>query len=162
MKMRADAPRFRHLMRDECGTSSLEFAIVSTPFLFFVLGILQVSIFYYEQLALNAGIVNTADYLRSSFAAAAPVYPDAATLKTKVATKSGGLIKNNTTLLVDLRPLSQLQSAVVPIVDQTTPDYGASGAVLILRAQTTALKIAPMFSPMMQVRSGALIRRKTH
>jgi Flp pilus assembly protein TadG len=142
------------------GATAVEFAFVATPFILLVLWIAQVSIFYITQTSLDAGVNGAADYLRSSFASAAPTYIDAATLKSKVAA-AGGLVKNNGNLLVDLRPLWRLDSGAVAITDETTPDYGAAGDPLVLRAQAPAIVFAPGFGSLANVRSSAIVRRKS-
>jgi Flp pilus assembly protein TadG len=150
------------LAGDRGGASAVEFAIVAAPFLLTVLWIFQVCLLFMGQTSLDTGVNNAADYLRSSFAKASPTYPDAPTLKAKIALTSGGLIRNDSTLMVDLRPLSKLGSAIVVITDETTPDYGAAGDTLVLRAQTSATLFAPGFSSLAQVQSSAIVRRKTN
>ncbi|WP_018264254.1 TadE/TadG family type IV pilus assembly protein [Methylosinus sp. LW4] len=159
----------RRLLRDAArdfaharsGATAVEFAFVATPFLLLVLWIAQVSIFYITQTSLDAGVNSAADYLRSSFAQATPTYIDAATLKGKVVSGGGGLVKNNTNLLVDLRPLWRLDSGAVAVTDETTPDYGAAGDPLVLRAQAPAIVFAPGFGSLANVRSSAIVRRKS-
>jgi Flp pilus assembly protein TadG len=153
--------RWKRLAHAQEGVAAVEFALVATPFLALILWIAQVFVFYMTQTSLDAGVNNAADYLRSSFAKATPTYPDAATLKAKVAGTSGGMIKNNTTLAVDIRPLEQLGSSVVAITDEIAPAYGAVGDALVLRAQSTALVFAPGFSSIARVRSSAIVRRKS-
>ncbi|MBG0808751.1 pilus assembly protein [Methylosinus sp. H3A] len=143
------------------GATAVEFAFVATPFVFLVLWIAQISIFYITQTSLDAGVNGAADYLRSSFAKATPTYVDAAALKAKIVSSGGGLVKNNANLLVDLQPLWRLKSSAVAITDETTPDYGAAGDPLVLRAQAPAIVFAPGFGPLSNVRSSAIVRRKS-
>ncbi|WP_036292307.1 TadE/TadG family type IV pilus assembly protein [Methylosinus sp. PW1] len=151
----------RDFARARSGATAVEFAFVATPFLILVLWIAQVSIFYITQTSLDAGVNSAADYLRRSFAQATPTYIDAAALKGKVASGGGGLVKNNANLLVDLRPLWRLDSGAVAVTDETTPDYGAAGDPLVLRAQAPAIVFAPGFGALANVRSSAIVRRKS-
>lgn len=148
-------------MRHDDGVAAVEFALVALPFLLLLLWIAQIFVFYLTQTSLDSGVNSAADYLRSSFAKASPIYPDAATLKGKIASTSGGMIRNTNALAVEIRPLKQLGASVIGIVDETTPDYGASGDPLVLRAQSAAVVFAPGFSSFANVRSSAIVRRKT-
>jgi len=149
-------------LRDRRGTYAVEFAVVAAPLLFTVLWVLQMSLYYVTQTSLDIGVNNAADYLRSSFAQALPTYPDAATLKAKIASTSGGFVHNDATLAVDIRPLTKLNTGTVAITDESTPDYGAAGAPLVLRAQANTFSFAPGFKSTVQVQSSAIVRRKSN
>ncbi len=148
--------RFRH---ENKAASAVEFALVASPFLFLVLAILQLSIFYMAQASLDAGIVATANSLRSSFTSTSPTFPSASALKTQVVTSSGGLIHNDSSLAVEIRQLVNLNSAVVPIADGTN-DYGSTTSVLVIRGQSKVVTFAPFFGTLANVRSSAIIRRQ--
>jgi Flp pilus assembly protein TadG len=150
----------RRFIPEKSGVTTVEFGLLLAPFVFLLLCLAQVFVFYMTQTSLDAGVNNAADHLRNEFAKATPTYPNAATLKTMVASTSGGMVKNDGALAVDLRPLALLGSAVVTITDQATPQYGAAGDTLVVRAQATALVFAPGFSSA-KVRSSAIVRRKS-
>jgi Flp pilus assembly protein TadG len=145
--------------RDSGGASAVEFAIVSGPFLFVLLGILQMGIYYMVQSSLDTGVVRTADALRSNFVSTSATMPAAATLKSNVATYAGGMIHNDTSLAVEIRPLTSLDSSTVPITDGTA-NYGTVTSTLVLRAQSSVLSFAPGFGSLAYARSSALVRRQ--
>jgi Flp pilus assembly protein TadG len=139
--------------------STVEFAIVAAPFIFMLLGGLQIGIYYMTQAALDTGVNSQADYLRSQFASASPNFPAAAALKTAIVSKSGALIANNSTLAVEIQPLANLDAASVAIVDATV-NYGSTTTTLVLRAQSSVMMLAPGFGSLAYVRSSAILRRK--
>jgi Flp pilus assembly protein TadG len=154
--LRASLSRF---LADRRGATAVEFAIVALPFLFLVLAVIQMGLFYMSQSALDSGVLTTAQSLRNSFTSTSPSFPGASTLKTDVATSSGGMIHNNTTLAVEIRQLANLTSSAVPIVDGTI-DYGSTTSVLVLRAQAKVPLFTPGFSSVANVVSTAIVRRQ--
>jgi Flp pilus assembly protein TadG len=149
-------------MEDAAGASAIEFAIVGIPFLFLILGILQVGIYYMAQTSLDAGLIAEANTLRSSFTTtAAQTCPAAGVIKTAIVSKSGGLIQNNSSLWVEIRQLTTLDGAILPMTASTdgTCDYGSTTSVLVLRAQSSVPAFVPGFGSL-AVRSSALIRRQ--
>ncbi len=150
---------WRRFGRETSAAAAVEFAIVGLPFLFLLLGVLQVAIYYIAQSSLDAGVINTANALRSSFTTTAPVFPNAATLKAQVVNSSGGMIHNNSSVAVEIRQLTALDSAITPIADGTT-DYGSATSALVLRAQSSVVTFAPGFGSLSNVRSSAIIRRQ--
>jgi Flp pilus assembly protein TadG len=145
--------------RDSGGASAVEFAIVSGPFLFVLLAVLQMGIYYMTQSSLDTGVIRTADALRSSFTSTSATLPPATTLKSNVATYGGGMVQNNSSLAVEIRPLTSLSAANVPITDGTA-NYGTTTSTLVLRAQTSVLSFAPGFGSLAVARSAALVRRQ--
>jgi len=140
------------------GASAVEFAIVAIPFLFLVLGILQVGIYYMVQSSLNAGVVSTAATLRSCVVTS-PLASCDSTLKASVVANSGGMIYNNATLAVDLRLLTTLDSPSIAISDGTIDSVSAnSTVVMVLRAQSSVFTFAPGFGSLAKVRSSAIVR----
>ena len=145
--------------RDQRGASAVEFAVVCGPFLAVVLYSLQIALYYFAQASIDAGVNQTADGLRNSFNyAAAPVLPQAAALKSLVATNAGRMIPGDATLSVEIRPLQSLSTAAVPITDGIA-DYGTTTSVLVLRAQSRGTSIAPNFPALAVVASTAIVRR---
>jgi Flp pilus assembly protein TadG len=149
--------RFR---RDRHGSSAVEFAIVAMPVLMLMMGVIQVGLFYVAQSSLDAGVVQTAELLRTNFTTGTTAtLPAAATLKANVASSGGTMIPNNSNLAVEVRQLSTLSAAVVPIVDGTT-DYGTTTSTLVVRAQATVPTLAPGLGSLNIIRSSAMIRRQ--
>lgn len=151
----------RAFRTDACGTSAVEFAIVSMPLVLLLIAILQMAIYYIAQSALDAGTVRTADWLVNQFYAGTPVtMPTSAQLRSMVAVNSGGLIHNDASLSVDLRLLATLSGAAVPISNNVDPS--TSGGILALRAQASVPVFMPGFSSIAVVRSAALLRRQNN
>lgn len=149
--------RFRS---DARGASAVEFALVCAPFFVLVLYTLQLGIYYMTQTALDAGVVRTADTLRNSFNGAAPVLPTAEALKETVAANAGGLISvTDSALAVEIRPMDALSAAVVPITGGVA-EYGDNRSVLVLRAQSSVIALAPGFSNLTKVTAISLLRRQ--
>jgi Flp pilus assembly protein TadG len=146
-------------LADRRGATAVEFAVVALPFLFLITGVIQMGLFYMSQSALDSGVLSTAQILRNSFASTVPVFPGAAVLKQDVATLSGGLIQNGTSLAVEIRQISNLQTSLTPIADGTV-DYGSSTSVLVLRAQARVPLFTPGFSATVYVVSTAIVRRQ--
>lgn len=145
--------------RDRRGSSAVEFSLVALPFILTLLAILQMSVYYMTQSALDAGVIQTADTLVNSFyTTSTPTTPSAATLKSQIAAKAGGLVQA-ATVLVDLQPFTNLTVAAVAI-GTNPPNIGAPRSVLALRAQANVTSFAPGFGSILVVRSSALIRRQ--
>ena len=145
--------------RDQRGASAVEFAVICAPFLAVVLYSLQISLYYFAQAAIDAGVTRTADGLRNSFNyAETPVFPQPASLKALVATGAGAMIPNDASLSVEIRPLASLAAAAVPVADGIA-EYGTDTSVLVLRAQSKVRAIAPNFPALAVVTSTAIVRR---
>ena len=146
--------------RDQRAASAVEFAIVSGPFFFLLLGVLQLGIFYMSQSALDTGVIKTAETLRTNFTTGTTAtLLDSNTLRSSVVTNAGGLISNDSTLSVEIRQITGLNTAVVPIANGTN-DYGSNTSTLVLRAQSTVVTFAPGLSGLSTVSSSALVRRQ--
>jgi Flp pilus assembly protein TadG len=152
---RAELAAFR---RDGKGTAAVEFALISTPLILLLLALLQMSIYFMAQSALDSGVTTTAETLRNNFTTgSSPTLLTAAQLKTSVA--AAGMIANDSTTSVEIRQLTALDSATTPIVDGTV-DYGSTTSVLALRAAAQVFNFAPGFSALAAVQSSAIIRRQ--
>jgi Flp pilus assembly protein TadG len=147
--------------REKRAAAALEFALVAAPFFFLVLGILQMSVYYLTQSALDSGVLQTAEALRANYAPGTTIpTPLGTSLKTNISQFAGAMIPNNPTVLVDLWQMGNLASASQPIVDQHI-DSVTTG-VMVLRAQTTAITFAPLFlGGALTVRSSAIFRGGT-
>lgn len=144
---------------DEGGSNAIEFSLLASPFIFMLVGVLQLGVYFMAQSALDSAVARTAESLRRSFnTSTVTTFPNAATLKSRVATYSGGMIQNNTNLAVEIRQLTSLTGAKVEIVDATN-DYGSDASVLALRAKSSVLSFLPGFSSF-KVSSTALVRRQ--
>jgi Flp pilus assembly protein TadG len=157
--------RFRAFASNTRGGSAAEFAIVAAPFVLVLLAILQIGIYYMYQAALDTGVIKEADALHSAFTTGTFAAPSDAAVKQNVATFAGGLIANNSTLAVNVAPLSTLSSSIVPITDGgdswgSPSTDGTAGTTLVIRAQSNALVFAPGFSSLSTVTSTAIVRRQ--
>jgi hypothetical protein len=76
-----------------------------------------------------------------------------------VATQSGGLIQNDSTLAVEIQPVTNLSSGTVAITDGVT-NYGTTTSTLMLRAQAQVTTFAPGFGLLTVATSSALVRRQ--
>ena len=146
--------------RDRRAASAVEFSIVAAPFFYLLMGITQVGIFYMAQSALDTGVSNTALTLRANFSTGTTAtLLGAASLRSGVASGSGAMIANDSTLSVDLRQLTNLSTGTIPIVDSTV-DYGSTTSTLVLRAQSSVVTLAPGRGGLNTVYSSALVRRQ--
>lgn len=134
--------------------------MVLAPFVFLLLGLVQMGVYYYAQISLDAGVLKTAEYLNTDFrtGSTTPVLPAAATLKNYVQSY-GGAFNNASNLSVEIRQLSSLTSSLVSIADGTV-DYGGTTSILALRAQASLTIFAPGLGSLATVRSSALVRRQ--
>ena len=154
------APVLSYFCHDQRAASAVEFAIVSAPFLFLILGILQLGIFYMCQSALDTGVVKTAETLRNNFTTGTTAsLLDASALRASVVSNAGALITNDATLSVEIRPISSLNTSVISVVNGTV-DYGSNTSTLVLRAQATVITFAPGLSGLNKIYSSALVRRQ--
>jgi Flp pilus assembly protein TadG len=162
MKPRISWQRFS---KDIRGTSAVEFAVVSLPFIFLILMILQMAAYYMAQSSLDAGTIRMADELVNLYnSGTTPTYT-ASALNAKLSGYSGGLIKHDGTFLVDLKRFSNLSAAPVAIsnaFDTPVPNAAttipAVTTVYALRAQGTIVTFMPGFQALATVRSSALVR----
>jgi Flp pilus assembly protein TadG len=150
----------RRFAKDTQAASAVEFALVALPFIFMLMGAIQIGLYYMVQSSLDTGVLKTADGLRRSFSTGtSPILPTASVLKSTVVQNSGGLIKNDSTLAVEIRQISALSSAIVPIADGTV-DFGSTTSTLAIRAQSKVIVFAPGFGSLANVRSSAMLRRQ--
>jgi Flp pilus assembly protein TadG len=146
-------------VRNRHAASAVEFALVAAPFFYLLMGVTQVGIFYMTQSALDTGVVRTAETLRTNFTTGTTATSmNASALKSSVVAGAGGMI-SNATVLVELRQLTSLTSAIVPITDGTV-DYGSTTSTLALRARATVLTLAPGLGGLSTIYSSSLVRRQ--
>jgi Flp pilus assembly protein TadG len=161
--MTAPAKRLARFMRalpfvrDQRGASAVEFAIVAGPFFLLIIWLVQLGVYATTQVALDNGLISEAEAVREDLVAG--TLPSASTIKSAVVAAAGALLTNNSTLSVEVRTLTDLDSATVPIVDGTT-DYGTTTSVLVLRASGQVISFAPGFGSFNTVTSAALVRRQ--
>jgi Flp pilus assembly protein TadG len=147
-------------IRSRRASSAIEFAIVAAPFFYLIMAIIQVGIFYMAQSALDTGVIKTAETLHANFSTGSvATLLNAGALKSSVASSSGAMISNDSTLAVEIRQISSLTSASIPIADGTV-DYGSPTSTLVLRAQSTVVTLAPGLGGLNTIYSSALIRRQ--
>jgi Flp pilus assembly protein TadG len=148
----------RHpFVRDQRGASAVEFAIVAGPFFFLIMWLLQLGVYAMTQVALDNGLIAEAETVREDLVVG--TLPSASTIKSGVVAAAGALVSNNATLAVEVRTLSDLNAASVPIVDGAA-DYGTTTSVLVLRASGQVISFAPGFGSINTVTSAALVRRQ--
>jgi Flp pilus assembly protein TadG len=159
MRVGRGATLLRRFYRETDGSNAIEFAILAMPFILLLVFIVQIGIFFVSQAALDVGVSKVAEQLRSGLAKVVYTKPNAATLKSAVVAASGALISNDTTLAVEIQPISNLTSATKPIVDATN-NYGTDDrGMLALRAKFTVPSFLPGV-PNWAVTSSALVRRQ--
>jgi Flp pilus assembly protein TadG len=156
-KRLAGLPRIGALLRDERAASAVEFALVAWSFIFVLLWLLQLGIFFMTQVSLDNGLIAEAETVRADLVAG--TLPTAATIKAGVVSNAGALVKNNSTLSVEVRTLTDLDSSAIAIVDGYS-DYGTTTSTLVLRAQGQAITFIPGFGSIFTVTSAAMIRRQ--
>jgi Flp pilus assembly protein TadG len=150
--------RRRRFRSDVRGASAIEFSLVAMPFIMLLIGILQLSIYFMTQSALDSGVVQTADYLVNTYYSnSAPPTITPASLKAMVIAKSGGLIANASALAVDMRLLTVLDLGVTPIGNSVDPNV--PGSIMVLRAQASVASVVPGMG-ILAVQSTALVRRQ--
>ena len=150
----------RRFLRDEAGANAVEFAIVSVPFIMLLLFILQIGLFAMTKMALDTGVVRSAESLTGQFnGVVTPTPPSGSVLKASVVSNAGGLVINNGSLAVEVRPLSALSSSVTPITDQSV-NYGVAHTVLAVRASFVTPTFVPGISAAFKAYSTALVRRQ--
>jgi hypothetical protein len=147
------------LGRDACGAAALEFALVALPFFFVLLVILQMALYYMTQAALDAGVNSEAVALQNNFNLPGAVLPQSSAVKANIVAGAGALVFTSGTQF-EIQQLSNYKTANMPIYDGnmnfTSPD--TTTAILVLRAQTSVVILAPGFtSP--TVEASAIIRR---
>jgi Flp pilus assembly protein TadG len=148
------------MCRDRRATAALEFAIISTPFFLVLLCTLQIGVYYFAQSALDTGVLQTAQTLYSGFRTGTTAnLPSASSLKSSIASKSGGLIANDATLSVEIQPVANLSSGTVAITDGLN-NYGTTTSTLMLRAQAKVVTFAPGFGSLAVATSSAIVRRQ--
>ncbi len=143
------------------GASAVEFAILLAPFLMLLLGALQMGVYYYAQVSLDAGVLKTAEALYTNFhtGTSTPTMPPAATLKTNIKTYGGSMSLIGANLKVEIRQLTSLTAGAVAITDGTV-DYGSANSILALRAESSFTTFVPGLGSLATVRSSALVRRQ--
>jgi Flp pilus assembly protein TadG len=123
-------------LRDRRGIAMIEAAFVLPPLLSMLFLIIELGVYFVLQSALDLGVLTTAETLRTNMAVGRTyTTPTASAVKAAIAS-NGGAVMAVANLAVDVRQLSTLSAAATPVVDGTY-DWGGSGSVLILRAQTT-------------------------
>jgi Flp pilus assembly protein TadG len=146
----------RCLRRDRSGVTAIETALVLPPFVILLLMIIEVGIYFILQSSLDLGVLTTGEGLQTAMAVGRGYSPpDAAVLKASIAANGGAaiLVAN---LAVDVRQLSTLSVGNQPVVDGSY-DWGGSGSILVVRAQTTT-QFLPGTS-VLTMMSASIVRR---
>ncbi len=153
-------PRLTHrFARDRRGATAIEFSILGLPFMLLIIATMQMGMYYMTQVALNSGTVKVAESLRNAFnTGAAPVLPSGSSLKSSIASGSGGGVVSSG-LVVEIQPLTALTGGTVAISDGTA-SYGSAWTPLVLRAKYTFSTFMPGWAGTVSINSSALIRRQ--
>jgi Flp pilus assembly protein TadG len=147
-------------VRDRRAASAVEFAILAAPFFLLLMAVTQVGIFYMAQSALDTGVIRTAETLRTNFTTGTTAtLLGASALKGSVVSSAGAMLNNDSSLSVEIRQLTSLSSATVPIADGVV-DYGSTTSTLVLRAKSTVVTLAPGLGGLSTIYSSALVRRQ--
>ena len=146
--------------RNSRAASAVEFALVASPFFLALLCTMQIGIYYFVQSALDSSILQTSQSLYSGFRTGTTAsLPGAGALKSSVASNSGGLISNDSTLAVEIQPIGNLSAGAVAITDGVN-NYGTATSTLMLRAQAKVVAFAPGFGALTMATSSAIVRRQ--
>ena len=144
------------LRRDRRGVALIEAALVLPPFLALLFVSIELGIYFTLQSALDLGVLTTAETLRTNMAVGRTyTAPTASVLKAAIAA-NGGAVLLVASLAVDVRQLSTLSAANQPVVDGVD-DWGGSGAILVVRAQTT-MPLLPG-ATLLTMNATAIVRR---
>ena len=134
----------------------IEAVFVLPPFLSLLFLILVIGVYFTLQSSLDVGVLTTAETLRTNmFVGSSYSPPTAAVLKSAIR-NNGGAVLSLSNLAVDVRQLSTLSSGPVAVVDGSD-DWGGSGSILIVRAQTTMLFLPG--TTVLTMTSTSMIRR---
>ena len=148
--------------RDRRGAAAVEMALLGMPFLILLFAVMQMGMYYMTQVALDVGVIKTAESLHAVFSTGiTPVTPNAATLKSNIVSGSGTGV-NSANLIVEIQPLTNLDSGTVAITDGLT-SYGSAWTPLVLRAKFSFPSFAsfiPILPSTYSVTSSAIIRRQ--
>ena len=150
----------RRFLRDEAGSNAVEFAILGVPFIMLLLFSLQIGLWAMTKMALDTGVLRSAESLEGQFAKpAGPTLPSGSGFKAALVTNAGGLVINNSALAVEVRPLVLLSASATPIADGTM-NFGAAHSVLAIRASFVTPNFVPGLNAVLTSYSSALVRRQ--
>jgi len=152
-RLAATAARF-----DRRGVAAIETGLLLMPFVTLLLGVLGTGVYFLNATSLDSGVLVTAEAQTTAMLTASPyTLPSTDTLKTAILSAGGSLLTVSN-LIVDVRLLTNLTSAPVPIVDGTEDiTTCAGGDILVLRAQGTVGWSVPGFSTL-TIESSAIFR----
>jgi len=146
------------VFRDRRGMAAIETAMLLLPFLTLLLGILGTGAYFVNQTSLDSGVLVTAEAQTTAMLTQSPyALPSGAAFKAAIQSAGGSLLALSN-LSVDVRLLTNLTSAVVPIVDGTEDiTTCVGGDILVLRAQASVNWSVPGFSTL-TIESAAIFR----
>ena len=156
--VRTRLERVAALWRARRGVAAIETAVLLMPFVTLLLGVLGTGVYFMSATSLDTGVLVTAEAQTTAMLSASPyTLPSTDTLKTAILSAGGSLLTVSN-LIVDVRLLTNLTSAPVPIVDGTEDiTTCAGGDILVLRAQGTVGWSVPGFSTL-TIESSAIFR----
>lgn len=143
--------------KDDAGASAVEFALVSLPFMMFVLGILQFVMLHYTQVSLSDALYTTASLPQTDATKTALINEDLTTYKTNICAKMAFKTDCMSKIVIEMMKLDDLPTGKTDISGASF-DSGASGDLLVLRAKMPAPQIAPLI-PVLTAKDSVLFRR---
>ncbi len=139
----------------------MEFALTALPFLLVLLVIIQMGIYYMTQSALDSGVNSEAAALQNNFNNPGATVPtSAAAVRGNIVAAAGSMIFASSTQF-EIQQLANYTAQTQPIVDGTMnfTSPNTTFAILVLRAQSPVVTLAPGFSSSV-VESTAIVRRQ--
>jgi Flp pilus assembly protein TadG len=143
---------------DRRGVAAIETALVLTPFVTLLIGVLETGVYFTNQFSLDTGVLVTAETQSTAMMNTSPYsLPSVSTLKSSIATNGGSLV-GVSNMIVDVRLLTNLTSSAVPISDGTQDIATcAAGDILVLRAQASVKWLVAGFATL-TIASSAIMR----
>jgi Flp pilus assembly protein TadG len=153
---------------DRRGASAIEFALVSAPFLFMIVGVMQLGLVYVTSASLNGALAREIDRL---IAANMTPPPSNGTVKSNICNTSSIVscsanveVEVDTLTALVPNPIANGASTSAPaFVDVRAAQSNAGGAqtVLVIRARAAVPSFLPMFGSNLVVYAGGVVRRAT-
>lgn len=154
-RLRAQLARFGSEKR---ATSAVEFGFLALPFLMVLLGSMQIGIIYITKSTLQNATLRAADYIFSIYYTDDGAIQSFDSIRSELCSRSAGMFACDTTLKMEVNRLDYLTNGSEPIIDRKE-DFGTSGSVLVLRAQTSFKYFIPGISARGSVYAAAIVRR---
>ena len=134
------SPLGRRFSKSDDGSVSVEFALVSVPFLTMLLALLETALVFYAQFTLDTGLYEAARLIRTGQAQEGGF--SATTFRDEVCNRTLSLIDCDDTVHVDVRAFDNFEDINLPpalneqgeIEDNFDYDDGDEGSIIVARA----------------------------